>query len=59
MTPNRPHKSPNTALRSIYDCSTMQEDFNVFDSDPDVRSVCDPETGVELIRFHVAEESVS
>ncbi len=56
MTPNRHHKSPDTALRSIYDCSTMQEDFNIFDSEADIRSVCDPETGVELLRFQIAQE---
>ncbi len=40
----------------INNTSTPQQDFDVFDSDPNIRSVCDPETGIELFRFSLAQE---
>ncbi len=58
MTTTQP--KPTRQDSSIYDdTSTIQEDFNVCDSQNGVRSVCDPETGAELLRFHLTEESVS
>ncbi len=43
-------------LHDINNTSTTQQDFDVFDSDPNIRSVCDPETGIELFRFSLAQE---